>query len=219
MSRRRMLLAAKRDTASPFNPNALVFEVTVPNNSANYIIQQHGRASGTLNCDVEVLETGATHIGVGNNYTVTFPTGGTYTLSITGSAPQYIRLNITANGNSGKLRTFWQWGAAIQWREIDWFFSGFLANIDLTQILDVPNLTLCTSFNGALAEHSGYINNLENWDVSNVTNFNDCLRNRGIMSQDLSGWCVGNTTSNSGWSAATTFSPFSFAPDFSNPPC
>jgi len=154
-----------------------------------------------------------------DEHTVTFPSPGTYRVSISGD---FTRINFGMYGASGggdrnKILDIAQWGD-IAWETMEFAFSHAF-NLEMSAV-DAPDLSQVTNmrlmfraardFNGEL---SGWdVSNVTNmigtftsaisfdgdistWDVSNVTNMSSMFEFASSFNGDLSGWDVGNVTS------------------------
>ncbi len=149
---------------------------------------------GGYNYTIETSD-GQTINNVTGNYTITFPTPGTYDILISGDFPWY-RGRYSADKD--KLIEVKNWGI-IAWENFDGAFAG-CNNLTVISATDVPDLSNVTSL-GAMFYGNNIleINNIENWDVSNVTDMNtmfyqsEVIRNPNIPI-DLSGWDMSSAT-------------------------
>jgi surface protein len=69
-------------------------------------------------------------------------------------------------------------------------------NLDLSLVLDIPNLGSCTNFQRCFNSCTNLttINNLNNWDVSNVINMEDMFNTATLFNQDINDWDVSSVT-------------------------
>jgi surface protein len=168
--------------------------------------------------DLSILGSGATQIsfGVGTtgvvNYTwETIPAGtngaGTFTgnfATITGlPAGATIRLSIDttnfnrfkANGglDAYRLTDVEQWGG-VHWTTMQGtFFDCINLNITAT---DIPDLSIVTNMSSMfyLCTNLNSPTNINNWDVSNVTNMNNVFCQAANFNQPLGSWDISNVT-------------------------
>ncbi|MDA9551922.1 BspA family leucine-rich repeat surface protein [Flavobacteriaceae bacterium] len=129
------------------------------------------------------------------DYTITFPTPGTYDILISGDFPWY-RGRYSADKD--KLIEVKNWGI-IAWENFDGAFAG-CNNLTVISATDVPDLSNVTNLSSMFYGNNILeINNIENWDVSNVQLFNgmfyqsEVIRNPNIPI-DLSGWDMSSAT-------------------------
>ena len=144
-----------------------------------------------------------------NNYTVDFGDGtiltnqtgsvshtynsqGTYTVAITGV---FKRINFGESVDiEFKLKTIEQWGTN-QWESMEDAFrkcNGLIINAT-----DSPDLSNVTSTKGMFRDCGSCIGtsgNLNNWDVSNVTDMSNMFNKTTSFNQPLNNWDVSNVT-------------------------
>ncbi len=128
--------------------------------------------------------------GNGNNTTtITFPSSGTYQVSIfpTVNNPiDYIKFN--NGGDKDKLLEIQQWGE-IQWGTMKTAYLG-ASNLEITAT-DSPDLSNMTDMEYAFGfTNMTTIQNLENWDVSTITNMKFLFYNAPNFNQDISSWDI-----------------------------
>jgi len=149
---------------------------------------------GVYNYTIETSD-GQTINNVTGDYTITFPTPGTYDILISGDFPWY-RGRYSADKD--KLIEVKNWGI-IAWENFDGAFAG-CNNLTVISATDVPDLSNVTNLSSMFYGNNILeINNIENWDVSNVQLFNsmfyqsEVIRNPNIPI-DLSGWDMSSAT-------------------------
>ena len=127
--------------------------------------------------------------------------GGTYSVEISGTFPHFLRGKTTAE--RARLKDVSAWGD-VAFRTMA---SSFLDTTNLTMSAnDTPNLTQCTSFSTMFAKAVGFNTNINNWDVSNVSNFNGVFLQADAFNQPLNNWNTANATNMSGmFSYANSF--------------
>jgi surface protein len=118
--------------------------------------------------------------------THTYPSAGTYSISITGTLPGF---QFNGAGDKLKILNISNWGVLDI--TTNRAFTG-CTNLTCTAT-DAPTITTtdlsftfinCTNFNG----------NIGNWDVSTVTNMSSMFQNATAFDQNLGSWDVANVT-------------------------
>lgn len=135
--------------------------------------------------------------------THTYATAGTYTITIDGVCKGF-RFNNT--GDVLKILSVTSWGDFELIGSLGGQFFG-CTNLDLTSVSDVLNFGNCTSCENMFYAYSfSTINNIDSWDVSNVTNMQDMFQSASLFNQSISTWDVSNvTTMNAMFFQATAF--------------
>lgn len=193
-------------------------QITIPGAGSNYDIywEEVGNPAN---------QGSATGNGV---TTVTFPSAGTYRVSISPGAGTFHRILFNNSGDRLKLLSIDQWGS-IAWSNMSSAFDGCAnMNYNATDIPDLSNVTSmsfmfarCSLFNGAIGNWNvksiSYMDNLftgatafnqtiGNWDVSNVTNMTSMFSGAKAFNQSIGNWDVSNVTGMSFmFSGATEF--------------
>jgi len=136
---------------------------------------------------------------VTGDITHTYAEAGTYTIQINGDFPQiYFDTGVDEdNGellysshDNPKLISIIQWGD-IRWLSMKHAFHGCI-NL-LNNATDAPNLAQVTDMTGMFKFTRELNQNLNNWDVSSVTNMSEMFSWGGFNS-DLSSWDVSSVT-------------------------
>ncbi len=139
--------------------------------------------------------------GVGNGKkTITLPTPGTYELSLipTGGNPfhrvRFINPPYGIPEDKLKLLEIKSWGS-VKWSS---FFEAFQSAENLISISasDVPDLSLVTDMSYAFhnAYSLAYAPQINNWDVSHVTNMRNMFSYAQLFNENIGGWNVSNVT-------------------------
>lgn len=137
--------------------------------------------------------------GVGNGKkTITFPSAGTYELSIipTGGNP-FHRVRFY---NPGTPEDRWKLIEIKSWGSVKWssFSEAFQWAQNLTSIsaTDVPDLSRVTDMSYAFnsAENLAVASNINNWNVSHVTNMNSMFSGAFLFNENIGGWDVSHVT-------------------------
>ena len=125
----------------------------------------------------------------GSNPTVTFPTAGTYEVSISGDIQQ-ISFG-TTNTSKDFIYDVKQWGTDTTWIDFEEAFL-FCTNLYVSAS-DVPNITGASLIRAFRRCELTTFNSVNNWDVSSVENLNSIFRDSSF-NQDISNWDVSNVT-------------------------
>ena len=132
--------------------------------------------------------------------TVTFPSAGTYQVSISGDFP---RIYFNNGGDKEKILSVDQWGNN-HWESMRRAFYG-CSNLTIPAV-DAPDLSLVTDISTMLAGAVNFNNEIGHWDVSNVTNMATVFYNASSFNQPLSNWNISNATTIDGmFRNATSF--------------
>jgi surface protein len=122
----------------------------------------------------------------------TYSTSGTYTITLQGTIQGFV---FGSAGDCEKILSISNFGDIILGDTLNGNFAGCI-NLDLTSVQDTPNLTTMTRVD-SMFEGCGFttINNLEDWDVSNIVEFESMFRNCGRFNQDISSWNLASANS------------------------
>jgi surface protein len=121
----------------------------------------------------------------------TYTSAGIYTISLIGTIQGFA---FEQAGDLEKILSITTFGNVILGDYSNWVF-GSCINLDLTAVQDVPDLSTMTTLEGMFNSYSfSTINNLENWDLSNITNLLDMFNSASVFNQDIGGWDVINVT-------------------------
>ena len=177
-------------------PSITVWNVNSSNKSIEIPINP--KYKGNYNYTVNWGD-GSISKNVHKSITHTYSKDEKYTVKISGAFPAIYLNNDGKNfnnfnyvGNSDKLIEIKQWGN-IKWKSFKNAFAG--AN-DLKIIAtDTPNLKNVKDMSGAFADNNtNTFNNINKWDVSNVTDMNNMFKSAGAFNQPLNKWDVSNVT-------------------------
>lgn len=123
--------------------------------------------------------------------THTYTTAGIYTISIEGECKGF-RFNNT--GDRQKIISVTTWGYFELIGNLGRQFYG-CTNLDLTSVSDVLNFGNCTNCEYMFGSYAfATINNINSWDVSNVTVMNNMFDNANPFNQSLNSWDVSSVT-------------------------
>ena len=182
-------LCIKYNTCTPPPPPSFisVWVTTTPSESIILPYESTGSYNGTIDWG-----DGTTSINSYSNRAHTYTTPGTYTITITGTL---IGWSFLVNSISQlKIYEVLQWGCLRLGNSSGYFSS--CDNLDLSNVSDVLNLTGTFTLKEMFTNCSSLtsIQNVGNWDVSNITDmsylFSGCLSFDG----NLSNWDVSNVT-------------------------
>jgi len=169
--------------------------VTVWNSGSNGEIKLPLEASGSYNFDV--------YWGDGNVDTITsynqtevrhyyLDDNTDYTVTISGTIEGFSFINEPLFRNQFKKVVSW---GSLRLGNSGNYFAGNTSVTDFSEISDTLDLTGTTNLAGMFKEIDdvGSINNIENWDVSNVTNMSEMFWGTNF-NDDISAWNVGSVT-------------------------
>lgn len=122
----------------------------------------------------------------------TYATSGTYTITLQGTIEGFV---FGSAGDCEKILTISNFGDIILGDTLAGNFAGCI-NLDLTSVQDTPNLSTMTRVD-SMFEGCTFtlINNLEDWDVSNIVEFESMFRDCGRFNQDISSWNLASANS------------------------
>ncbi len=120
--------------------------------------------------------------------TLTFPSAGTYQISITGGLT---RIYFNYSGDRQKLLTIEQWGD-IAWTSLEAAFAG-CTNLTYNAS-DAPDLSSVTSLKDMFSYCDNFNGAIGNWDVSTITDMSSMFLSADAFNQDLSSWDVSSVT-------------------------
>ncbi|WP_090157871.1 BspA family leucine-rich repeat surface protein [Dyadobacter soli] len=131
--------------------------------------------------------------------TITFPAAGTFRIAIspTGAAP-FHRIHFNASGDRQKLLTIEQWGSTA-WSTFEAAYYG-CSNLSTISATDAPILTSVTSMRQAFrgCNKLSLAPNMNNWDVSTVTDMSLMFREATVFNQPIGNWDVSAVTDMNG---------------------
>jgi surface protein len=158
-------------------------QITIPANGNNYTIVWE---------EVDNPANNGTATG-SNQYTLTFPTAGTYQVSITQGSGSFDRIQFYNGGDKLKLLKITQWGDT-KWSSMNRAYFG-CANLTITAE-DVPNLELVTDmysmFDGCSALTT--VPHITEWNLVNPVDMTYMFFQATSFNQPLDGWNVGTVT-------------------------
>lgn len=128
--------------------------------------------------------------GYTGDATHTYDNPGIYTVIISGTFPQ-IYFNL--GGDRMKIRSIEQWGNTA-WRSMEAAFAG-CENL-VSNATDMPNVSSVTDMSGMFAYCRKYKGDaqMNNWDVSNVTNMYGMFGGASVFNHNIGGWNTANVT-------------------------
>ncbi len=158
-------------------------QITIPGTGTNYTIlwEEVGNAANN-----------GTAIGNGTT-TITFPSAGTYRVSILPGSGSFHRINFYNSGDPLKLLNIEQWGA-IPWSSMERAYYG-CSNLNVTAT-DIPNLNAVTNMSWMFANCS-ILNgpeNIGNWNTAKVTNMSGMFSQAQSFNQPISNWNTSKVT-------------------------
>ena len=128
------------------------------------------------------------------NRTRTYASAGTYVIKIAATTGNCTGFRFANTGDRLKILSVQRWGN-LRLGNNGNQFNG-CSNINLTSVADVLDTSGTTSFTGLFTNCTSLtsIANVNSWNVSAVTNFQECFGNTNFNS-DISSWNVSNGTS------------------------
>ena len=132
---------------------------------------------------------GTTSLNSYSNRSHSYTNSGTYTITITGIIIGF-RFNNT--GDITKIKTIEQWGNINLGNSGEYFYG--CNNLVLTGVTDTLNLSGTTNLRRMFLSCSSIttINNLNSWDVSNVTDMSFIFAGCNNFNQNIGSWDVSN---------------------------
>jgi surface protein len=133
------------------------------------------------------IETITSYLNNSHEYAV----AGDYTITIDGIIEGW-NFNLI-NESRNKIIEITQWGVLKLGYNIGGYFAG-CSNLVLTIVTDTIILDGITDLGNMFGECTSLttVNNMNNWDVSNVTNMGAMFQGSSSFDQDISGWNVSN---------------------------
>jgi len=184
-------------TTASFSPFQMQFEVasgvsktiTIPNTVGSSFTVDWGDGATTT-------ETGGAISHTYNNGSNTDVTNPIVSIGAEGDTGAFTRFAFSSSGSKSDLIDVPQWGS-IEWTSTGSMFYG-CNNSNFTSITaaDTPNLSNVTGMGGMFRSCTNLatINNLNNWDTSNVTDMNRLFLVCYAFNSDCSSWDTSNVT-------------------------
>ena len=179
-------------------PFITVWEVN--SSDKNITIPINPKYAGEYNYTVDWGD-GTVSKDVNSSITHTYSKDGNYTVKISGKFPAIYLNNDGQNryacydyvGNADKLIDIKKWGD-IKWQSFKSAFAG-ASKLEVTAS-DTPNLKNVKDMSGAFAidTNLSVFNNIDYWNVSNVTDMSDMFDDAMSFNQPLDNWNVSNVT-------------------------
>ncbi|MCB0550270.1 MAG: BspA family leucine-rich repeat surface protein [Lewinellaceae bacterium] len=157
-------------------------QITIPGTGTNYAIAWEEVGNPSNN---------GTTTGNGPT-TVTFPSAGTYRVSISGD---FTQIQFAYGGDRLKLLSIEQWG------DIDWssMANAFYGCANLTSsATDAPNLSSVTDCSYMFSECTVFNGPIGNWNTGSVTNMSLMFSGAAAFNQPIGSWNTANVTDMSG---------------------
>ncbi|MCH8535719.1 MAG: DUF11 domain-containing protein, partial [Flavobacteriaceae bacterium] len=129
-------------------------------------------------------------VGLNGDVTITFPEPGIYQVEICGDFP---RIYFNDEGDKNKILSVEQWGDK-EWTSFAGAFDG-ATNLEINAI-DLPDLANVTSMANAFrgAQSLEFNSSINDWDVSNVTVYNNMFAGASSFNQPLDQWQINENT-------------------------
>jgi surface protein len=169
---------------------------TIFNSSNSNQVRLPLQLSGTYNFTVNWGDGNTDTITTWNQAETlhTYSTPGVYTITIDGICNGFSWGGTTNSNDFEKLLTVIRWGNVNLGNSGNYF--GGCVNLDLSAVQDVPNLSGITTFEAMFlyCYNLTTINNINLWDVSNITNMSGMFSDATSFNQSLNSWNVSNVT-------------------------
>jgi surface protein len=161
---------------------------------------------------------GSTSINSYTGRTHTYTDAGIYTIQISGRSSKIVFGNLT-NSISSLYTKLVQFGDPMQFERLS--FGAISSsnhgaiNMDFSEVLDIPSFAANANIDYLLSGSSvvnisvNNFNNIEAWNVSNVTSMQSCFYLNRTFNQNLNSWDVSGVT--------TTFYMFAGADNYNQP--
>ena len=148
--------------------------------------------AGEYNYSVKTSD-GNSVSGLTGDYTITFPSGtGIYDVEISGTFPALV-----SGQDPARIIDVKQWGGHKYKRMALTLLDTSITTITAT---DIPDLTLCTTFERFLEGSTVETYDFRGYDFTNVTNFNFLCRNTSSLTTvDFTGCNTSNITDLGSW--------------------
>jgi len=133
-------------------------------------------------------------IGATGNYTCTYASAGTYTVTIKNNSTVgtgFPRIYFANGGDKDKLLTIEQWGTG-KWTSMSSAFNG-CSNL-AGQTVDAPDLSNVTDMIYMFRGASAFNQDIGGWDTSNVTDMYGMFRFASAFNQNIGGWETASVT-------------------------
>ncbi|HNP19205.1 MAG TPA: BspA family leucine-rich repeat surface protein [Fulvivirga sp.] len=162
-------------------------QITIPTTGTGYNYDIYWEEVGNPS------NNGTEPTGQTGDYTITFPSIGTYRVEISGQFP---RIYFNAGSylspkDSEKLLTVEQWGD-IAWTSMNRAFAG-CENLRINAV-DAPDLSGVTDMSRMFFYAKSLNDNINHWVVNNVQNMSEMFRDATVFDQPLDTWEVTNVT-------------------------
>jgi hypothetical protein len=124
----------------------------------------------------------------------TYTVGGIYTVQLLGTIIDF-SFFFTPVSDKNKILSISAWGQLQFGVNVSSSFSSCV-NLNLTAVSDVPDLSLSTDFSNCFSNYSfATINNINQWDMSNVLLLDYMFDNALTFNQSMNSWNTSNITS------------------------
>jgi surface protein len=124
-----------------------------------------------------------------------YAVSGTYTITISGTINGWDFFNYATPYRSS-IKEIIQWGQLKGENSSNIYMFFECSNLVLTGVTDTPNLNGITSLNDMFGNCSSLttVNNMNNWNVSRVTNMRSMFFGATLFNQNIGSWDVSNVT-------------------------
>ena len=127
-------------------------------------------------------------VGQTGDYTLTFPIGGIYDITISGTFPA---IYFNKMGDKDKITDIIQWGTGA-WNSMARAFKG-CSNLSSYSAIDTPDLSGVTSMS-EMFHTTPFNGDIGSWDTSNVTDMSGVFSGATSFNQDIGSWDTSNVS-------------------------
>ena len=172
--------------APAVNPNFVSTWDTTKAGSASNTVILPLLSGGTYNGTIDWGDGNTSALSYANR-THVYASSGTYTITISGTDIRGFQFN--NGGDKSKLITIENWGNLTLTTTAAFFGCNELTHINATDAPIITTTSFFRMFHGCVKLTNG---NLNLWDVSSVTNFEDCFYNNNLFNGQVDQWNVSN---------------------------
>lgn len=178
-------------SSNPLNDFVTTWKTDNPGGSNNSSVTIHIDTNYSYNYNIDWNNDGVFDTtGITTSFTIQYPQPDTVTIRISGDFPS-IRFGKFTGLDGKKLISIDQWGNQV-WKSLESAFAG-CENVNFTAT-DTPVLDSINSLAGFLEDAKSFNSNINDWDVSGVTNMHGVFWGARSFNQPLDNWDVSNVT-------------------------
>ncbi|GJM61030.1 BspA family leucine-rich repeat surface protein [Persicobacter diffluens] len=178
-----------------------IITIEIPEDSKDFFVKIKGdvNGSGASDYTIDWGDGTTTSGGSSSEETVnhTYATAGEYQVSMSGKLPQLTFSNFSyapddsEKINASRVKRVEQWGTN-KWYSTGYMFKSASNLLEMTE--EKPDFSKVEMMNSMFSEATNFNQDLNSWDVSNVTNLAFMFRDAISFNGDISSWDVGAVT-------------------------